>query len=135
MAAATSGLALTEGDATARASASGELSPIALAALPQPLALARDARRTLRRILGFAFGYNVIGVTLAATAHLNPSAAAILMFASSATVIALSSQRRHLPRDERALGLPNDSQIPGLGPFVASQLGKRGPALAIPDPT
>ena len=97
MTTATAALALTEGDATARASAGGELSPLALAALPQALALARSTRRTLRRILAFALGYNVIGSTLAATAHLNPVVAAILMFASSATVVALSSQTPATP--------------------------------------
>ncbi len=89
---ATAALALNEGDTTARASADGELSPLALGNLPQALALAQSTRRTIRRILTFALAYNILGITLAATALLNPIFAAILMFASSATVIKLATQ-------------------------------------------
>jgi len=61
-------------------------------ALPEAIAIARAARRTIRRNIGFSLGYNAVGVSLAAAGWLHPVAAALLMLASSLTVI-LDSMR------------------------------------------
>jgi heavy metal translocating P-type ATPase len=62
-----------------------------LAAIPEALALARHCRRRIRLALGWAFAYNAVAVSLAATGRLAPVAAAAAMVASSLTVIALAA--------------------------------------------
>ena len=59
--------------------------------LPAALRVAAATRRTLRRIIGFAFAYNSIGIALAASGVLHPVAAALLMLASSLTVTTLAN--------------------------------------------
>lgn len=61
-------------------------------ALPQAIEIARAARRTIRRNIGFSLAYNAVGISLAAFGWLHPVAAALLMLASSLTVI-LDSMR------------------------------------------
>lgn len=61
-------------------------------ALPQAIQIARAARRTIRRNIGLSLGYNAVGVTLAALGWLHPVTAALIMLASSLTVI-LDSMR------------------------------------------
>ena len=61
-------------------------------ALPEAIAIARAARRTIRRNIGFSLAYNAVGISLAAVGWLHPVAAALLMLASSLTVI-LDSMR------------------------------------------
>jgi cation transport ATPase len=61
-------------------------------ALPEAIEIARAARRTIRRNIGFSLAYNAVGITLAALGWLHPVAAALLMLASSLTVI-LDSMR------------------------------------------
>lgn len=61
-------------------------------ALPAAIAIARQARRTIRRNIGFSLAYNAAGMTLAAMGVLHPVGAALLMTASSLTVI-LDSMR------------------------------------------
>lgn len=48
---------------------------------------ARRVIRTIRRNLLWAFSYNLVGVALAASGHLNPAFAALLMVASSLLVV------------------------------------------------
>ena len=61
-------------------------------ALPEAIAIARAAKKTIRRNIGFSLAYNAIGISLAAAGILHPVAAALLMLASSLTVI-LDSMR------------------------------------------
>jgi len=61
-------------------------------ALPEAIEIARAARRTIRRNIGFSLAYNAVGISLAALGWLHPVAAALLMLASSLTVI-LDSMR------------------------------------------
>ena len=61
-------------------------------ALPEAIAIARAAKRTIRRNIGFSLAYNAVGISLAALGWLHPVAAALLMLASSLTVI-LDSMR------------------------------------------
>jgi P-type Cu+ transporter len=65
-----------------------------LTVVPDAIALARAARRTIRRYLGWAFGYNVAAVPLAAAGFLNPLIAAAAMTMSSVLVVANSLRLR-----------------------------------------
>ncbi|MBS0260857.1 MAG: cation-translocating P-type ATPase [Planctomycetes bacterium] len=51
------------------------------------IGFARDAVRVMRRNLYWAFAYNCVGVALAASGHLNPALAALLMVVSSVLVV------------------------------------------------
>jgi P-type Cu+ transporter len=62
------------------------------AVLPEALAIAKAAKRTIRRNIVLSLAYNAVGMTLAAIGWLHPVAAALLMLASSLTVI-LDSMR------------------------------------------
>jgi heavy metal translocating P-type ATPase len=65
--------------------------------VPWMIELARQTRRVIRQNLAWAFGYNAVGMTLAAAGLLNPVFAALIMFGSSAVVLANS---RRLTRFE-----------------------------------
>lgn len=68
--------------------------------LPWAIELARATVRTIRVNLFWAFGWNLIGVGLAATGHLNPAVAAFAMIASSVLVITNSLRLRSLVGDQ-----------------------------------
>ena len=59
------------------------------------IGLARRTRRVIRQNLFWAFGYNTVGMALAATGMLNPVVAAGLMFGSSAFVLWNSRRLSH----------------------------------------
>lgn len=63
-----------------------------LAQLPWAIRLARRTVSTIRRNLFWSFGYNAIGVVLAAAGWLNPIIAALLMVLSSSVVVRQSSR-------------------------------------------
>ncbi|MGJ8725480.1 MAG: heavy metal translocating P-type ATPase [Roseibacillus sp.] len=83
------GIALSSGSQAAASTAHATLSHDDLAILPVAIDLARSTRQRLTRLLAFSLGYNAIGITLASTGLLHPVAAALLMLASSMTVLAL----------------------------------------------
>lgn len=58
-----------------------------LSCVPWMIGLARRTRRVIRQNLFWAFGYNTVGMALAATGMLNPVIAATVMFGSSAFVL------------------------------------------------
>ena len=58
-----------------------------LSCVPWMIGLARRTRRVTRQNLFWAFGYNTVGMALAATGTLNPVIAAAVMFGSSAFVL------------------------------------------------
>ncbi len=62
-----------------------------LSQLAFAIPLARCTVSTIRRNLAWAFGYNTLGVVVAATGWLNPAIAALLMVASSLVVVRSSS--------------------------------------------
>jgi hypothetical protein len=65
-----------------------------LTVVPDAIALARAARRTIRRNLAWAFGYNFAAVPLAAAGFLNPLIAAAAMTLSSVLVVTNSLRLR-----------------------------------------
>jgi cation transport ATPase len=72
--------------------------------LPLLLGISRHAMRRVRLNLGWAFGYNTIGITLAALGWLTPIFAASAMFVSGLVVVAISRGAGNVAREN--LGLP-----------------------------
>ena len=64
-----------------------------LTLVPAAIEIAQDARHRLRRCLGWAIGYNAIGVALAAAGQLHPAFAASAMGVSSLLVIGYAGGR------------------------------------------
>ncbi len=86
LARADAGLALATGASLSLEAATGRLMGGDLSAVPAAIATCRATMRAVRTNLLFAAGYNLIGVTLAASGVLHPVVAALLMLASSVTV-------------------------------------------------
>ena len=98
IAAAEAGIALSSGTDLAIGAAPATLYHGDLRAIPWAILLCRDAMRVARRNLGFAVTYNVIGMSLAAMGMLHPIAAAMLMVASSLTLLFASLRVGRDPR-------------------------------------
>jgi P-type Cu+ transporter len=94
LAAADLGMAVGAGTDVAISAADVVLLRPDLTAVPDAIALARAARRTIRRNLAWAFGYNVAAVPLAAAGLFNPLIAAAAMTLSSVLVVASSLRLR-----------------------------------------
>lgn len=86
MRAATVGIALAHGAGVTTAWAGALLYGGDLRVVPWALALSRQVRNAIQSNLLFAAGYNLLGMTLAASGLLHPVAAALLMVISSFTV-------------------------------------------------
>lgn len=86
-------VALASGSSAARSIAQALLLHDDLSVIPTALAQMRELRGRLNRILKFSFGFNTLGISLAATGFLHPVVAAVLMFASSMFVMAGISSR------------------------------------------
>ncbi len=82
------GIALQSGADISRDSAAVCLFGDDLRRVPWAIEYAQFTVRIIRQNLAWAFGYNAIGVALAAAGYLNPSLAAVLMVGSSGFVIA-----------------------------------------------
>jgi P-type E1-E2 ATPase len=90
LAAADVGFAIATAADLARRAGSVRLVHDRLDRIPLAVALARDAMRRVRLNLAWAFGYNAIGLTLAAQGRLTPIFAASTMIVSSLVIIAVS---------------------------------------------
>ena len=98
LAAADLGMAVGAGTDVAISAADVILLRQDLTVVPDAIALARAARRTIRRNLTWAFGYNTAAVPLAALGFLNPLIAAAAMTMSSVLVVASSLRLRRFRR-------------------------------------
>ena len=97
LAAADLGLALGSGTDVAISAADMILLRDDLRTVPDAIGLARAAFRTIRRNLGWAFGYNVAAIPLAALGFLNPIVASAAMTLSSLFVVASSLRLQRYP--------------------------------------
>lgn len=115
LAAAHVGIALASGTDLANSAASATLHHGDLRTIPWAIALSRDAMRSVRRNLGRAVLYNLIGIALAAFGLLHPIAAALLMMLSSLFVawssVRLNATCRHAKGDPGA-----DTNVPPAKP-------------------
>ena len=98
LAAADLGMAIGAGTDVAISAADLILLNPDLSVVPEAIALARAALKTIRRNLAWAFGYNVAAVPLAALGFLNPLIAAAAMTMSSVLVVANSLRLRRFGR-------------------------------------
>ena len=92
LAAADVGVALGCGTDVSRDAANVCLLTNDLALIPWVIELGQRTRRIILQNLAWAFGYNAIGMTLAACGWLSPVIAAVLMFVSSLVVLANSGR-------------------------------------------
>lgn len=92
LAAADLGVAMGTGAATAKAAAAVTLMRPDLRLLPELFAIARATRRVIRQNLWLAFGFNGIGLPLAALGLLTPAIAGAAM-AGSSLAVALNAAR------------------------------------------
>ena len=90
IAAATVGIGVHGGAEASLATADVAMTRDGLAALVALDTGARRAMRVIRRNIAWAFAYNSLGVVLAVTGHITPLVAAIMMPASSLTVVLCS---------------------------------------------
>ena len=94
MAAASVGIGVHGGAEACLASADVYLTKPGLDALVRLTDGARRTLRVIKRNVAFSLAYNVVGVTLAMSGRLTPLAAALLMPASSLTVVLASWRLR-----------------------------------------
>ncbi len=117
------GIALGCGADITRDSASVCIISDDLDRIPWAIDLARSTRRVVRQNLFWAFGYNSIGMTLAAIGLLNPAIAALLMVVSSVIVIVNSlrlqagsevDEQFLLSRDEPSNPEDSPTELPAI---------------------
>jgi Cu+-exporting ATPase len=102
LAAADIGIAVATGTGAAMAAADITLIHGGVGAVADAVMLARATRKVIRQNLGWAFGYNLLLVPLAAAAILPPILAAVAMATSSVTVVANALRlRRFHPTSNR----------------------------------
>lgn len=97
LATATVGLALSDGTDVAHAAADVILLGSDLRVVPWLIELARVAMGRVRQNLAWAFAYNLVGLALAVTGHLQPVLAAVAMVASSLIVTGNALRLRNQP--------------------------------------
>jgi heavy metal translocating P-type ATPase len=97
LAAASVGIAVSQGTDVAQEAADAILIQQNLTAVPWLIQLSRKTMRTVRLNLAWAFFYNVVGLGLAVSGHLQPALAALLMVLSSAVVTGNALRLRKFP--------------------------------------
>jgi len=106
LAAADIGIAVATGTGAAMAAADITLVHGGVGAVADAVMLARATRKIIRQNLGWAFGYNLILVPLAATGILPPVLAAVAMATSSVTVVGNALRLRHFGKGDRHAAPP-----------------------------
>ena len=127
------GIAVGSATDLARETASLVLPKDGLSMLPWVITVARAVRRTIVTNLIWAFGYNLVALTLAALGILQPVLAAAIMASSSLLLVVNSLRLSRLP-DPAPLAIPErppsaepDSVRRGLGvPAMAGPAIERG---------
>jgi Cu+-exporting ATPase len=114
LAGATLGLAIGSGTDVAICAADLILLRDDLGIVPDAIKLARGTFATIRRNLGWAFGYNLAAIPLAAAGFLNPLVAAATMTLSSVFVVANSLRLRRFQVGSLAMAEPAGG-LPALG--------------------
>jgi heavy metal translocating P-type ATPase len=116
------GVAVGSATDLARETAHMTLPPAGLKRLPWALGWARRVRRTIIENLGWAMGYNVLALALAALGYLTPVLAAVLMSGSSLLVVWRSLQLNpHACRMDAALAPPHGPPSPAVLPGASHQ--------------
>jgi len=106
LAAADIGIAVATGTGAAMAAADITLIHGGVGAVADAVLLARATRRIIRQNLGWAFGYNLVLVPLAATGVLPPVLAAVAMATSSVTVVGNALRLRRFGKHRHAVPAP-----------------------------
>ena len=101
MATASVGIAVHGGAEVALATADAYLTTPGLAPIVTLIEGARRTMTVVRRNIAFSLAYNVVGIGLAMTGHLNPVIAALMMPLSSLTVVAGAWYGRTFDREGR----------------------------------
>jgi P-type Cu+ transporter len=112
LAAADIGIAVATGTGAAMAAADITLVHGGVGAVADAVTLARATRKIIRQNLGWAFGYNLLLVPLAAAAILPPVLAAAAMAASSVTVVGNALRLRHFHATSEHTTSPADQVTP-----------------------
>ncbi|MGO9082315.1 MAG: heavy metal translocating P-type ATPase [Streptosporangiaceae bacterium] len=112
LAAADIGIALGTGTGAAMAAADITLVHGGIGAVADAVLLARATRRITRQNLGWAFGYNLILVPLAAAGVLPPVLAAVAMATSSVTVVGNALRLRRFGKGGHAARPPRGAVTP-----------------------
>jgi Cu+-exporting ATPase len=102
LAAADIGIAIAAGTGAAMAAADITLVHGGVGAVADAVMLARATRRIIRQNLGWAFGYNLVLVPLAAGGILPPVLAAVAMATSSVTVVGNALRLRRFGKRQQA---------------------------------
>jgi len=134
------GIALGCGTDVTRDSAAVCLLGNDLLRLPWAVQLARQGVRAIRANLFWAFGYNVVGVALAAAGLLNPALAALFMVGSSLLVVSNSLRLGRFdwpPANDRLAEAPAPRPLPDTLPVdrhsgVALSQPSRDAAACVP---
>ena len=127
LAAADVGIALGSASDLAQRSGNVRLLHDRLQGVPELLRIARDVRWRIRANLLWAFGFNSVGVALAASGWLTPVFAAAAMVLSSLTVIGISSGSGRQVADGAFEGAAEDRRVDARSPALhGSALGIRG---------
>jgi heavy metal translocating P-type ATPase len=128
LAAAAVGIALSQGTDVARAAADMLLLGDDLRAVPWLVALARAAMRRVRQNLAWAFVYNLAGLALAVTGHLQPVLAAMAMIVSSVIVTGNALRLRRFPAQG---GPERRSSLAQLGDQLRSETVGPSPEVMV----
>ncbi len=110
LAAASAGIAVSNGAEASLAAAPVYLGRAGLQPILELMKVSQSAGRNIRLGLGISLAYNVIGVTLAMSGLINPLMAAVLMPISSLTVVAVSLGSGKIGEVEGEPSGPGDGQ-------------------------
>src|SRR5262249_40326723 len=121
LAAADIGIAVATGTGAAMAAADITLVHGGVGAVADAVLLARATRRIIRQNLGWAFGYNLLLVPLAAAGILPPVLAALTMATSAVTVVGNALRLRRFGHNSERPGAP-----PHHGTGVAAEPARAG---------